>query len=131
MNLLSLISSWLDINCQITMKYATVPKLKLFHQLNTPWNSACEDVWCRSRLVQLVEKPVVKPCQTHSWFKRMRPRECIWCRIWILHATRMLEYVISILEKTPSPYLIIISFTFLFMMITTTNHQNSIIDKIC
>ena len=35
MNLLSLISPWLDIICQITTKCATVSKPKLFHQLNT------------------------------------------------------------------------------------------------
>ena len=35
MNLLSLISSWLDIICQITTKCATVPKLKSFRELNT------------------------------------------------------------------------------------------------
>ena len=34
MNLLSLISSWLDIICQITIKCITVPKLTTFHQLN-------------------------------------------------------------------------------------------------
>ena len=34
MNLLSLISSWLDIICQVTTKCATVPKLTTFHQLN-------------------------------------------------------------------------------------------------
>jgi len=37
MNLMVLINSWLDINWQITMKYATVVKPKLFRQLNTPW----------------------------------------------------------------------------------------------
>ena len=36
MNLLSLISPWLDIICQVTTKYATVAKLKFFRQLNTP-----------------------------------------------------------------------------------------------
>ena len=36
MNLLRLINSWLDIICQVTTKCATVPKLKLFLQLNTP-----------------------------------------------------------------------------------------------
>ena len=36
MNLMMLINSWLDINCQITTKCATVAKPKLFHQLNTP-----------------------------------------------------------------------------------------------
>jgi len=35
MNLLRLISPWLDINYQITTKYATVPKPKLFRELNT------------------------------------------------------------------------------------------------
>ena len=35
MNLLSLISPWLDINCQITMKCTIVPKFKLFRELNT------------------------------------------------------------------------------------------------
>ena len=37
MNLMMLINSWLDINYQIITKYATVAKLKLFHQLNTAW----------------------------------------------------------------------------------------------
>ena len=31
-----LINLWLDINCQVTTKRATVPKPELFHQLNTP-----------------------------------------------------------------------------------------------
>ena len=35
MNLLSLISLWLDINCQITTKYTTIPKSKSFCELNT------------------------------------------------------------------------------------------------
>ena len=35
MNLLNLISPWLNINCQITMKCTTVPKFKLFRELNT------------------------------------------------------------------------------------------------
>ena len=35
-NLLSLVNLWLDIIYQVTMKYTTVPKPKLFHQLNTP-----------------------------------------------------------------------------------------------
>ena len=35
MNLLNLINSWLNINCQITIKYTTILKLKLFHELNT------------------------------------------------------------------------------------------------
>ena len=35
MNLLKLISSYLDINCQITTKYAIVSKLKFFRELNT------------------------------------------------------------------------------------------------
>jgi len=34
MNLLSLISPWLDIICQVTTKCATVPKSKLFRELN-------------------------------------------------------------------------------------------------
>jgi len=38
MNLLSLISPWFNINCQITTKYATVPKFKLFRELNTTLN---------------------------------------------------------------------------------------------
>ena len=37
MKLWNLISSWLDITCQITTKCATVSKPKLFHQLNTPF----------------------------------------------------------------------------------------------
>ena len=32
MNLLSLISLYLNINCQITTKYATIPKFKLFRK---------------------------------------------------------------------------------------------------
>ena len=36
MNLMTLINLRLDINCQVTTKYATVPKPKLFHQLNIP-----------------------------------------------------------------------------------------------
>ena len=35
MNLLSLISPQLDIVCQVTTKYATVPKSKHFRELNT------------------------------------------------------------------------------------------------
>ena len=36
MNLLSIINLWLDIIYHVIMKCATVPKLKSFHQLNTP-----------------------------------------------------------------------------------------------
>ena len=36
MNFLNLISSLLDIICQVTTKCATIPKLKFFYQLNTP-----------------------------------------------------------------------------------------------
>ena len=36
MNLMMLINSLLDINCQVIIKRATILKLKLFHQLNTP-----------------------------------------------------------------------------------------------
>ena len=35
MNFLNLISPWLDIICKVPMKYATVPKPKLFGELNT------------------------------------------------------------------------------------------------
>jgi len=35
MNILKRISTWLDINCQVTTKYITVLKFKFFHQLNT------------------------------------------------------------------------------------------------
>jgi len=37
MNLIILINLWLDINCQIIIKYATIAEPKLFHQLNTPY----------------------------------------------------------------------------------------------
>ena len=37
MNLMALINLWLNINCQITTKYATVVQSKLFHQLSTPF----------------------------------------------------------------------------------------------
>jgi len=37
MNLMILINLWLDINCQVTTKRATVSKPKLFHQLSTPY----------------------------------------------------------------------------------------------
>ena len=36
MNLMMLINSWLNVNYQITTKYATVAKSKFFHQINTP-----------------------------------------------------------------------------------------------
>ena len=39
MNLLNLISQWLDIVCQITTKCATVPKSKFFRELNTALES--------------------------------------------------------------------------------------------
>ena len=35
MNLLNLISPWVDIICEVTMKCTTVLKSKFFHQLNT------------------------------------------------------------------------------------------------
>ena len=42
MNVLSLITPWLDINCQITMKYDTgQKKTKLFHELNTAHDLHC------------------------------------------------------------------------------------------
>ena len=37
MNLMTVINSWLDINCQIATKYATVSKLNFFYHLNTAW----------------------------------------------------------------------------------------------
>ena len=36
MNLMILINLWLNVNYQITTKYATVAKSKFFHQINTP-----------------------------------------------------------------------------------------------
>ena len=49
MNLLSLINLWLDINYQITTKCATLPKPKLFHQLNTPL------VWLLKKTISLID----------------------------------------------------------------------------
>ena len=39
MNILSLISLWLDISYQITTKYATISKSKSFRELNTVWKT--------------------------------------------------------------------------------------------
>ena len=46
-----LINSWLNIICQITTKYATIRKLKLFHQLNTPgvWTRKSSSTRARQR----------------------------------------------------------------------------------
>jgi len=52
MNLLGLINSWLDIICQVTTKYATVPKTQIFsptkHTLRWNWEetgSRCQYAW--------------------------------------------------------------------------------------
>jgi len=50
MNLLSLISPWLDIIYRVTTKCATVSKSKLFHQLNTPGPLTFSDLFSLSHL---------------------------------------------------------------------------------
>ena len=52
MNLLNLISLWLDIICQVTTKCATVAKLKFFSPTKHTRKGKREGVGCKSALTQ-------------------------------------------------------------------------------
>ena len=74
MNLVILINSWLDINYQVTTKHATVPKHKLFHQLNTPSYLEAPDKRRRTKgepertVYARLPAPGVRPTRpTDSW----------------------------------------------------------------
>ena len=49
MNFLNIINLWLDIICQVTTKYATVPKSTTFHQLNRAY-LICHSIYWRPSL---------------------------------------------------------------------------------
>ena len=61
MNLMILINPWLDINCQVITKYATVPKSKLWIRCRSPLRQVVlnnrENQECLSR----------KPFENRSW----------------------------------------------------------------
>ena len=54
MNLLNLISLQLNIICQVTTKYTTVPKLTIFHQLNMS-SVRCNPFFLRERTAAYIE----------------------------------------------------------------------------
>jgi len=89
MNLLSLISSWLDIICQVTMKCATVPKPKLFRELNTalvdqhgyhylhpPSRKHCMPIWRRTNFSMTARRgpPTYMSDSPFCYAKRQEPR---------------------------------------------------------
>ena len=74
MHLLNLINPWLNLNYQITTKCATVPKHKLFHQLNTPSYLEAPDKRRRTKgepertVYARLPAPGVRPTRpTDSW----------------------------------------------------------------
>ena len=77
MNLMILINSWLNINCRVITKYATISKVKLFHQLNIAWVKRWRRIECGVRSVQ---------CRAAQWMIRARKSE-----LQSLHRTRWIR----------------------------------------
>ena len=77
MNIMILINSWLNINCQVITKCVTISKLKLFHQLNIAWVKRWRRTECGVRSVQ---------CRAAQWMIRARKSE-----LQSLHRTRWIR----------------------------------------